>query len=96
MTTMLEKAAMAVWNPKALGLQDHEIEQVWMNQAEEDRKLYRGIARAVLMAVREPGVDAALAGATHVVRNMQGNEDYFAAKEAFTAMIDAILAEGGA
>ena len=93
--TMLEKAARAVWNPKALGLRDDEIETVWRNQSEEDRRVYFGIARAVLMAVREPDTGVGLMGAEEVNRNMRGvvKADYCAAKDSFTAMIDAILAQ---
>lgn len=51
------------------------------------------IARAVLMAVREPGMDAGLAGAEQVNIQMRGatKADYCAAQDSFTAMIDAIL-----
>lgn len=57
---------------------------------------YESVARAVLMAVREPGIDVGLVGAEQVNIQMRGptKADYCAAQDAFTAMIDAILNEG--
>lgn len=87
MTAMLEKAARAVWNPKALGLRDDEVETVWRNQSEEDRRVYFGIARAVLMAVRsdENGIMNSWIDS--------GSMDDEHPARIFTAMIDAILAQ---
>ena len=67
---------------------------------QKDSSLYfdgMAIARAVLLAVREPDIDTGLAGAAQVNKNMRGphKADYCAAKDAFTAMIDAILQEKG-
>jgi len=50
---------------------------------------------AVLMAIRDPGMDVGLIGAEQVNIQMRGpiKADYFAAQDSFAAMIDAILAE---
>lgn len=93
----LERAAIAVWNPKAAGLRDDEIANVWLNQSDEERRLYFGIARAVLMAVREPD-EAEKAGAFWLSEfQTPGSDTHLraVAGNTFTAMIDAILADGG-
>lgn len=104
--TILEKAARAVWNPKALGLRDDEVETVWRNQSEEDRRVYFGIARAVLMAVREPDEEMCEAGnaadygcteGIELDRLLEGPAPDFDWQVGlgivYTAMIDAILAQ---
>ena len=60
-----------------------------------DPAMNEAIARAVLMAVREPGIDVGLMGAEQVNIQMRGSvkADYCAAQDAFTAMVDAILNE---
>lgn len=84
--TMLEKAAIAVWNPKASGLRDDEVATMWRNQSEEDRRVYRAIARAVLMAVKElPG------GFTRERQAQFYNTEFLDAD--FESVIDAILAQ---
>ncbi len=52
------------------------------------------LARAALMAIREPDLMTTVAGAKVIVKEMKGDEDYFAAKGAWTAMIDHVLKEG--
>lgn len=54
--------------------------------------LYQRLARAVLMAVREP--DEAVADAGEMEHERQGWNDGTRAGQVFTAMIDAILNEG--
>lgn len=51
------------------------------------------LARAALMAIREPDMDVGLIGAEEVNKQMRGpvKADYCAAQNSFTAMIQAIL-----
>jgi hypothetical protein len=51
-------------------------------------------ARAALIAIREPDLMTTVAGAKVIVEEMKGDEDYFAAKGAWTAMIDHVLNGG--
>ena len=50
-------------------------------------------ARAALIAIREPDLMTTVAGAKVIVKEMEGDEDYFAAKGAWTAMIDHVLSQ---
>lgn len=53
--------------------------------------LLEPLAKAALLAIRTPTMDAGLIGAPIITYHMKGNADYFAAKDSFTAIIDAIL-----
>jgi hypothetical protein len=90
----LEKAARAV----AFVTADHKhtSDEWWDSLIPDEQTCAFDMARAVLLAVREPDIDTGLAGAAQVNKNMRGphKADYCAAKDAFTAMIDAILAGG--
>ena len=52
------------------------------------------LARAALMAIREPDMDTSIVGGLAVAEEMEGGGDYFAAKRCWTAMIDHVLKEG--
>ena len=88
--TMLEKAARALYE---FGMMADCPK--WDQLEQRYRQDFYDIARAVLMAVREPDTGVGLMGAEEVNRNMRGvvKADYCAAKDSFTAMIDAILAQ---
>ena len=60
----------------------------WDKAAPYERGRYRDAARAVLMAVREPEGRA-------LRKKVRETQSWLTAREAFTAMIDAILADGG-
>jgi hypothetical protein len=78
---MLDKLTRAIWR---------ELPQDDCNMA-----LSRRLARAALLAIREPSLDLGVIGAGPVNEHMRGTckADVFAAQDAFTAMIDAILEE---
>ena len=82
MTTMLERAAAAILAKVPFGY----------GMSEADATEY---ARAALTAIREPSLDLGVIGAGPVNEHMRGKckADVFAAQDAFTAMIDAILEE---
>lgn len=77
MTTMLEKAAMAAADNVPLNSGDMS----------PDWECCIDLARAVLMAVREPGADAVQAGMTATGFN------WGVSHSSWQAMIDAILSE---
>lgn len=83
--TMLEKAARAVVDTELLsgGCPDK------MEAALE-------VARAVLMAVREPELNAVMEAQDAVDEAHDVSLSVFSVSESFTAMIDAILNEGAA
>lgn len=88
MTTM-ERAARAAF--EAIPQDDWDGSRLTWEAATEDQRAFcAAIARAVLMAVREPSTDANNFGEWHT--QMSGGT----ASSTFTAMIDAILNEGEA
>ena len=78
--TMLEKAAMAL--AAHFGCE-------WETMRDADREMICGYARAVLMAVREPTNQMEIAGLS-----ASNGAALARAKLSYTAMIDAILADG--
>lgn len=89
MTTMLEKAARALFD-SYVRLSDvgaDEAEPYWLAQKEG----FVSSARAALQAIKEPDIETAMLGGT--VIPLSGYEATDCAERAFTAMIDAILNE---
>ena len=70
-----------------------KIAEAIARQMAEDENDNIDIARAALMAIREPDMDVGLIGAEEVNKQMRGSvkADYCAAQNSFTAMIQAIL-----
>lgn len=84
----LERAARASFESHAWGdVGPDEKPHTWESLTEDWRDVYRKGARAVLMAVREPTDEQWGKG----IQKIDDEECLYAA---FTAMIDAILAEG--
>lgn len=89
--SMLQKAARAAYEEFSA-----------MQAYDGGRVDWDDIARAVLMAVREPGEAAVMAGSREIEDAEMGPEPWTgpydiwkpAARTSFTAMIDAILADG--
>jgi len=79
MTTMLESAARAIHAIDSRGATERVAASMWANNR---AKVYEKMARAVILAIREPG-DVALLNANCVI-----DADAY---EAWTAMIDAAL-----
>ena len=101
MTTMLERVALALANTdradaglNALEDADQLILLVSLGRVEPLHH-YTQRAKAALLAIREPSLDLSVIGAGPVNEHMRGTckADVFAAQDAFTAMIDAILEE---
>jgi hypothetical protein len=96
MTTMLEKAARAICES---GMRSAGVEpgpDFWAEFCGPDERAhFETQARAALLAIREPSLDLGVIGAGPVNEHMRGKckADVFAAQDAFTAMIDAILEE---
>lgn len=97
--TPLERAARALhehWlNNYQFGFMEADATP-WDDLSDAQKAYGLGQVRAVLSSIRHPDMDTALAGAPHITRNMKDNDDYFAAKDSFAAMIDHILAGGEA
>lgn len=70
-----------------------KIAEAIARQMAEDENDNIDIARAALMAIREPDMDVGLIGAEEVNKQMRGSvkADYCAAQNSFTAMIQAML-----
>jgi len=85
--TMLERAARA--------LSDH-FKCEWETMRDTDREMIRGYVRAVLMAVREPGEAMATAATDghDTYWNYEADGRPSGPCDTFTAIIDAILADG--
>jgi hypothetical protein len=98
MTTMLEKAARAAWlSVTGMTEADKDMTVCWWPETglSVDADMFREAARAALTAIREPSLDLGVIGAGPVNEHMRGKckADVFAAQDAFTAIIDAILEE---
>ena len=83
--TMLERAARAAYETP------HGPRRLWSDLSDRGKDLAVNQARAVLMAVREPSDDLANKACQPIADTVPFNP---CPREAFTAMIDAILSEG--
>ena len=92
--TALEKAARAAWALTCPGLKAEEIGTVFAAQSEQDRKMFEGLARAVLMSIREPTPEMNAAAEELWGEEIGINYVQLDPEDFFTAMIDAILSEG--
>lgn len=88
---MLEKAARAMY--ELAGRDYREYERGWSEETPECKSVWNEHAKAALLAIRIPTMDAGLIGAPIITDHMKGNADYSAACDSFTAIIDAILNE---
>lgn len=88
----LERAARAL----AFVTADHKhtSDQWWDGLIDSEKEAAVDMARAVLMAVREPDEDMLTAGCEVGPDTNSGCFNFEDGKTVFTAMIDAILAEG--
>lgn len=66
----------------------------WDKAAPYERGRYRDVARAVLMAVREPTDEMDAAGFERLKSNQQNPSPEGTCSAVYTAMIDAILNDG--
>ena len=85
----LERAARALHERRSMW--------PWEDAGDEQRAISMGDASAVLMAVREPGEKGVEVGHDQIDFHDTTSREYqiFQLSIAFTAMIDAILADGG-
>lgn len=87
MTTTLKRAARAAYN---VVIGEHDD----VTRSPEDTDLWEHIARAVLMAVREPDDAMQNVGVDAATGTFEGWVDEGQVSTLFTAMIGAILGEG--
>jgi len=90
--SMVEKIARAICDSDFCDDGDHGAGEAWADMDERQRDYYRDNARAAIKALREPN-EAMVDAARGRIPAAHGQAWIFA-KDAYTAAIDAALAEG--